>query len=103
MSRLAKSRNLRVLISSHNPALLDALPDDAMPHVVFCYRSHDDGSSQLIRLMDLRDYPELIARGSVGHLMTRGVLERFVQDHPGPEQRRERARAWLDEIRTQAG
>ena len=103
MSRLANSRNLRILISSHNPALLDALPDDAVPHVVFCYRDHDDGSSQLIRLMDLRDYPELIARGSVGHLMTRGILERFVQDHPGPEQRRERARAWLDDIRTQAG
>ena len=103
MSRLAKSRNLRILISSHNPALLDALPDDAVPHVVFCHRDHDDGSSRLIRLMDLRDYPELIARGSVGHLMTRGILERFVQDRPGPEQRRERARAWLDDIRTQAG
>ena len=103
MSRLAKTRNLRVLISSHNPALLDALPDDAVPHVVFCYRSHDDGSSQLIRLKDLRDYPELVARGSVGHLMTRGILERFVQDRPGPEQRKERARAWLDDIRTQAG
>lgn len=103
MSRLANSRNLRILISSHNPALLDALPDDAVPHVVFCYRDHDDGSSQLIRLKDLGDYPELIARGSVGHLMTRGILERFVQDRPGPEQRRERARAWLDDIRTQAG
>ena len=103
MSRLAKSRNLRVLISSHNPALLDALPDDATPHVVCCYRSHGDGSSQLIRLMDLRDYPELIARGSVGHLMTRGILERFVHDRPGPEQRKERARVWLDDIRTQAG
>ncbi len=103
MSRLAKSRNLRVLISSHNPALLDALPDDATPHVVCCYRSHDDGSSQLIRLMDLRDYPELVARGSVGHLMTRGILERFVHDRPGPEQRKERARVWLDDIRTQAG
>ena len=102
MSRLAKTRNLRVLISSHNPALLDALPDDATPHVVCCYRSHD-GSSQLIRLKDLRDYPELVARGSVGHLMTRGILERFVQDRPGPEQRKERARAWLDGIRTQAG
>ena len=103
MSRLANSRNLRILISSHNPALLDALPDDAVPHVVFCYRDHDNGSSQLIRLKDLGDYPELIARGSVGHLMTRGILERFVQDSPGPEQRRERARAWLDDIRTQAG
>ena len=103
MARLAKARNLRVLISSHNPALLDALPDDAVPHVVFCYRSKDDGSSRLIRLMDLPDYPELVAQGSVGHLMTRGIIERFVKEHPGPDQRKERARAWLTKLRTQAG
>ena len=28
VSRIAKERDLRVLISSHNPALLDALPDE---------------------------------------------------------------------------
>ena len=33
---IARQRRLRVLLSSHNPALLDALPDDAVPHVVFC-------------------------------------------------------------------
>ena len=66
VSRIAKERNLRVLISSHNPALLDALPDDAVPHVVFCYRDPTDGSSRLIRLSDVPDYPELIAQGSVG-------------------------------------
>ncbi len=103
MSRLAKAQNLRVLISSHNPALLDALPDDAVPHVVFCYRGHDDGAGRLVRLMDLPDYPELIAQGSVGHLMTRGIIERFVKEYPGPDERRERARAWLNELRTQAG
>ena len=103
MSRLAKAQNLRVLISSHNPALLDALPDDAVPHVVFCYRGHDDGASRLVRLMDLPDYPELIAQGSVGHLMTRRIIERFVHEYPGPDERRERARTWLNELRTQAG
>ena len=65
VSRIAKARNLRVLISSHNPALLDALPDDAVPDVVFCYRDPADGSSRLIRLADVPDYPELIAQGTV--------------------------------------
>jgi len=55
----------------------------------FCYRNPKDGSSQLIRLQDIPDYPELIAQGSVGHLMTRGLLERFVKQHPG-EQRKKR-------------
>ena len=103
VSRIAKARDLRVLISSHNPALLDALPDDAVPHVVFCYRDPDDGSSRLIRLVDVPDYPELIAQGPVGHLMTRGILDRFVKEHPGPEQRKERAQTWLNELRKQAG
>ena len=103
ISRLAKERGLRVLISSHNPALLDALPDDAIPDVVFCYRSPDDGASRLVRLGDVQDYPELVAQGTIGHLMTRGIIERFVKGHPGPARKKERARAWLSELRTPAG
>ena len=95
ISNIAKKRDLRVLISSHNPALLDALPDEAIPETVFCYRRPQDGSSQLMRLQDIPDYPELIAQGSVGHLMTRGLLERFVKQHPGAEQKKRRAMEWL--------
>lgn len=92
---IAEERNLRVLISSHNPALLDALPDAAVPDTVFCYRDPQDGSSRLVRLQDLPDYPELIAQGSIGHLMSRGLLERFVKQQPSPVQKREKALAWL--------
>lgn len=95
ISNIAEERNLRVLISSHNPALLDALPDRAIPETVFCYRNPKDGSSSLIRLKDIPDYPELIAQGSVGHLMTRGILERFVKQHQGVEQKKQKAMDWL--------
>lgn len=95
ISNIAKERNLRVLISSHNPALLDALPDDAIPETEFCYRNPKDGSSQLIRLQDIPDYPELIAQGSVGHLMTRGLLERFVKQYPGEQRKKEKAMEWF--------
>lgn len=98
ISNIADKRNLRVLISSHNPALLDALPDKAVPRTVFCYRSPEDGSSQLVRLMDIPDYPELIAQGSVGHLMTRGLLERFVKHHPGSSVKKQRAMEWLESL-----
>ncbi len=103
ISRIAKDRGLRVLISSHNPALLDALPDDAVPDVVFCYRDPADGTSRLVRLRDVADYPELVAQGSVGHLMTRGVLDRFVKQHPGPAERRRKALEWLEAIEGKAG
>jgi predicted ATPase len=99
ISTIAKSRKLSVLISSHNPAMLDALPDDAVPNVVFCYRDAVKGGSQLVRLSDIPDYPQLIAQGSVGHLMTTGLLDRFVKQHPGPAKRREVAQRWLEQLR----
>ena len=103
ISRIAEERRLRVLISSHNPALLDALPDDVVPNVVFCYRGPKTDTSRLVRLADIPDYPELIAQGAVGHLVTRGILDRFVKFHPGPEERKRRARSWLKELEAQAG
>jgi predicted ATPase len=96
---IAEARKLRVLLTTHNPALLDALPDVAVPHAVFCYRDPEDGSSRLLRLSDLPDYPELIAQGPLGHLLTTGVLDRFVKHHPGPEERKRRALDWLERMR----
>ena len=103
ISRIAKRRSLSVLISSHNPALLDSLPDDAVPNVAFCYRDPSEGTSKIVRLQDIPDYPELIARGSVGHLMTSGLMERFVKFHPGPEAKRERAEDWLQALQAPVG
>lgn len=96
---IAQRRALRVLLSTHNPAMLDALPDSAVPDVVFCYRDPDDGSSRLVRLEEIADYPELIAQGTLGHLMTSGTLERFVKHNPGTEERKKRALAWLEQMR----
>lgn len=100
---IARQRSLRVLLSTHNPALLDALPDSAIPDVVFCYRDPRDGSSRLARLQDIPDYPELVAQGALGHLMTSGILERFVKFHPGTEERKARSLAWLEAMRGGVG
>ncbi len=54
----------------------------------------------MVRLHDLPDYPELMAQGSLGHLMTSGFMERFVKFHPGSEERKAKALAWLTSIRT---
>lgn len=96
---VAKRRSLRVLLSTHNPAMLDALPDDAVADVVFCYRDPQTGDSRLVRLGSLPDAPELLIQDSLGHLMTSGAIDRFVKNHPGPEARKEKARAWLAQLR----
>ncbi len=93
---VAERRNLRVLLSTHNPAMLDALPDASLGDVVFCYRTPGEGTSRLLRLEEMPDYPELLAQGTLGHVATTGLLERFVKSRPSPDERRARARAWLE-------
>lgn len=95
---IAERRGLRVLLSTHNPALLDALPDAALPDVLFCYRDPQDGGSRIVRLRDVPDYPELIAQDSLGGLVTSGTLERFVKQ-PQDVNRQSRALAWLESMR----
>ena len=99
ISEIATERDLRVLISTHNPALLDALPDEAIPDVTFCYRSPEDGSSCLLRLRDMPDYPDLAAQGPVGALMTAGIIDRFAKSRRSEQERIDESLAWLEEIR----
>ena len=103
LSSIARERNLRILLSSHNPALLDALPDDAMPNVVLCYRDPDNGSSRLTRLADMENYPEIVMQGNLGESMTRGVIEWYAKNQLGPEEREQRAASWLRDLREQVG
>jgi len=96
---VAKERRLRVLLTSHNPALLDALPDSALRDVVCCYRDRREGDSRLVRLGDLDRFAELVVQGPLGELMTRRVLERFLKDETTAEERQGKALQWLEELR----
>ena len=96
--KLAQSRKLRVLVTTHNPALLDALPVAAIPDVVCCYRDPERGDSRLIRLEDVRDYPELVAQGPHGQLMTRGILDRYLKDRRSEDEKKAQALHWLDSL-----
>jgi predicted ATPase len=94
----ASERKLRVLLTTHNPALLDALPVAAIPHVVAAYRDPIDGDSRLVRLSDLRSYPELVARGTLGGLVTKGVLDRYLKSREPDAAKRAKALEWADSL-----
>lgn len=98
---IATNRKLRVLITSHNRALLDALPDNALGDVLCCYRDREIGDSRIIRLADLNLFPELVAQGTLGELMTKQVLDRYIKDKSTPEQRQLDALQWLKELEAQ--
>jgi energy-coupling factor transporter ATP-binding protein EcfA2 len=96
IQRVARQRSLRVLLTTHNPALLDAIPLDAIPDVVACYRDPQEGDSRLMPLRDIPDYPELMAQGPVGQIVTRGILERYLKSPRTAEDKAEQARKLLE-------
>lgn len=98
IQRVAKERGVRVLLTTHNPALLDTLPDSAVPDVVCCYRDPDDGDSRLVRLAEVPNYPELVAQGPLGQLMTRGIIDRYLKDPRSIEEKRSQALHWLSQL-----
>ena len=102
IERIAREKKLVVLLTSHNPALLDALPLTAIPDTVFCYRDPQQGDSRLVRLSELPDYPELVAQGPLGRLVTEGIVDRFVKTAKKPEEKVQATLAWIDDLEKQS-
>jgi predicted ATPase len=95
---IAKQRSLSVLLTAHNPALLDAVPMEAIPKVACCYRDPKTGDSCITHIEDLDSSPELLARGPLGSLATSGALERYLKDGRTPDEKAKAALAWVDKF-----
>jgi len=79
---------INVVVTTHNPATLNALSFEQIEGVVLCT------GDKLMRLYDLPRYPELLERGQLGELVTRRVIEQYLA--PNFEQERQKeALEWL--------
>ncbi len=95
---VAREKNLAVLVTTHNPALLDALPEGSVPNVVFCYRDPRKGDSRLLRLSEIPDFPDLVAQGPLGRLLTQGVIDRFVKTSRSPDEKVRSGLEWIKQL-----
>lgn len=92
---LLRERRVRLLVSTHSPALLDAVPDDHLASVIAVFRS-EAGDSRLCPLADLATMPALLARRSLGGLLSSGLLERALHDARSDGEVAQQHRAWLE-------
>ena len=94
LSETASRRELNVLVTTHNPAFMDALDESQMDGVLIC---HGDGSgegSHVTRLGEMDIAGTIGLRGGLGDFVTRGALE----EHLAPdfvERRSRETREWL--------
>lgn len=97
---VARERSLKILLVTDNPALMDAIPLNAILDTVACYRDPDEGDSRLVRLEDLECHPGLVAQGPLGQLVTWGIFDRHlkVKELRDQELRIQKGLAWFEEF-----
>jgi AAA domain, putative AbiEii toxin, Type IV TA system len=75
LREIARERGVDVLVTTHNPAMLDAMGPEMVPFITIANRDPIDGHSVLTLLEDVRQLPKLLAQGHIGKLSTRGLIE----------------------------
>jgi len=79
LREIGQQRQIDVLVTTHNPALLDELTPDFIPFVMVAYRDKQTGESQLIPLEDIDDLPKLMASGNLGKIASKGLIEKSLR------------------------
>lgn len=80
LREIGEQRQIDILVTTHNPALLDALGSEIVPFIVVAHRDSQTGESKLTLLEELENLPKLIASASLGKLTTKGAIERSLSD-----------------------
>ena len=97
LSEAASRRKLNVLVTTHNPAFMDALDESNMDSVLICHGHESGGGSQVTKLGDMDIAGTFGLRGGLGDFVTRGALE----EHLAPdfaENRARETREWLESL-----
>ncbi len=75
LRKIGKDRSVDVIVTTHNPAMLDAAGSKMIPFIIVAHRDKKTGASKLTQLEDIQQLPKLMAFGSLGRLTTEGRIE----------------------------
>jgi hypothetical protein len=75
LKTLGKKREIDVLVTTHNPALLDAAGHRMIPFIFAVHRDRNSGSSLITPIDSLDSLPKLMASGSIGDLSRNRSIE----------------------------
>lgn len=101
----AQRRGLKVVLTTHNPSVLNALTRDQMNGVVLCWWDEATKASKLSHLVDLPDPDSFLAPGHLGEDVTKEVYRsHLISEEEYAEKRRvgvAQTIAWLRESHQQ--
>ncbi|SFU46844.1 AAA family ATPase [Alicyclobacillus macrosporangiidus] len=78
LGELCGERDIHLLVTTHNPALLNAVTGEEAVGVVVCYRDRTEGDSRFVPLVNLDAYFRIAAHERIGDAMESGEITRAV-------------------------
>ena len=94
LAEAASRRKLNVVVTTHNPAFMDALDEQQMNSVLICHSDDTGRGSKATKLGDMDIAGTVGLRGGLGDYVTSGALDR----HLAPDYAKKRvkeAQEWL--------
>lgn len=91
ISAIAKHRNIDVIVTTHNCAMLIALSKEDLFGVDVIYREPLDGSGKFISLTAVDRIPQLLAGGKLGDVVTDDRILKFIKS-----EKKEPDYSWLE-------
>ena len=79
LRNVGERRGVDIMVTTHNPALLDAMGTSMVPFITVAHRDPATGASCLTLLEDIRQLPKLLAQGRVGRLSSAGLIEQALR------------------------
>jgi predicted ATPase len=76
LQKVGGQRGVDVLVTTHNPALLDAMGSKMVPFITVAHRDPTTGASVLTLMEDIAQLPKLLAQGQIGRLSSEGLIEK---------------------------
>jgi len=73
-------RKIDIMVTTHNPALLDEMGTEMIPFITVAHRNGVSGATELTLLEDIKQLPKLLASGPIGRISSRGLIETALRD-----------------------
>ena len=80
LKAVGTERGVDVLVTTHNPALLDAMGTEMVQFITVANRDASTGYSVLTLLEDVGQLPKLLAQGPIGRLSSQGLIEQSLSN-----------------------
>lgn len=80
VSELGAKRRIDIILSTHNPILLNQYDKEKLKGVSIVYRDKEKGISKFVPFIDIKQYPKLLAKGGVGEAMIDDSLIQMIKE-----------------------